>query len=77
MKFKGTLKAPRIDLTGYRAALHERFSEAIVEAAQELLRRHERTGRPLGGERFSDNLERIVGRKPRPQKPGRPRTNEN
>jgi hypothetical protein len=37
MKFKGTLRAPRIDLTGYRAALHEEFSQAIVEAAHEWL----------------------------------------
>ena len=37
MKFKGTLKAPRIDLNGYRAALHEQLSEAIVEAAHEWL----------------------------------------
>jgi hypothetical protein len=36
-----------------------------------------RTGRPLGGQRFIDKLERIVGRKLRPPKPGRPRTNEN
>ena len=47
------------------------------EKERELLRRHQRTGRPLGGERFIDKLERIVGRKLRPQKPGRPRTNEN
>ena len=37
MKFKGTLKAPRIDLSGYRAALHEQLSQAIVEAAHEWL----------------------------------------
>ena len=37
MKFKGSLKAPRIDLTGYRAALHEQLNEAIVEAAHEWL----------------------------------------
>ena len=37
MKFKGTLRAPRIDLTGYRAALHEEFSAAIIEAAHEWL----------------------------------------
>jgi hypothetical protein len=37
MKFKGTLKAPRIDLTGYRATLHEEFSQAIIEAAHEWL----------------------------------------
>lgn len=37
MKFKGTLKAPRIDLSSYRAALHEQLGEAIVEAAHEWL----------------------------------------
>jgi len=37
MKFKGTLKAPRIDLSGYRAALHKQLSEAIIEAAYEWL----------------------------------------
>jgi len=37
MKFKGTLKTPRIDLTGYRAALHEQLSQAIVEAAHQWL----------------------------------------
>lgn len=37
MKFKGTLKAPRIDLTAYRAALHEQLSQAIIEAAHQWL----------------------------------------
>ena len=37
MKFKGSLKAPRIDLTGYRATLHGQLNEAIVEAAHEWL----------------------------------------
>lgn len=37
MKFKGTLKAPRIDLTGYRAALHKQLEAVIVEAAHEWL----------------------------------------
>jgi hypothetical protein len=37
VKFKGTLKTPRIDLNAYRAALHERLSKAIVEAAHEWL----------------------------------------
>ncbi len=35
------------------------------------LRRHEGTGRPLGGERFLQRLEKIVGRLLRPRKPGR------
>ena len=37
MKFKCSLIAPRIDLAGYRAALHKQLSEAIVEAAHEWL----------------------------------------
>ncbi len=36
----------------------------------ELLHRHERTGRPLGGEPFLDQLEQRLGRRLRPQKPG-------
>ena len=35
------------------------------------LRRHEGTGRPLGGERFLQRVEKIVGRLLRPQRPGR------
>ena len=35
------------------------------------LRRHEGTGRPLGGERFLQRLEKIVGRLLRPRRPGR------
>ena len=39
------------------------------------LRRHEGTGRPLGGERFLQRLEKIVGRLLRPRKPGRKKKN--
>ncbi len=39
----------------------------------EALRLHARTGRPLGGKRFLERLERIVGRGVRPGRPGRPR----
>lgn len=35
------------------------------------LRRHEGTGRPLGGERFLQRLEKRLGRLLRPRKPGR------
>jgi len=34
------------------------------------LREHERTGRPLGDERFIAKLERLAGRLLRRQKPG-------
>ena len=40
---------------------------------QERLRRHERTGRPLGSKRFVKKLEKALGRALRPQKGGRPR----
>ena len=40
------------------------------EATLEELRRHERTGRPLGDERFIARLERLAGRRLRRQKPG-------
>ena len=52
-------------------------SDPTEEAERELLRRHQRTGRPLGKEGFIDEVERIVGRVLRPQKPGRPRTRGN
>ncbi len=35
------------------------------------LRRHEATGRPLGGERFLKRLEKLLDRALRPRKPGR------
>ena len=36
----------------------------------ELIRRHERTGRPLGDDAFIEHLEAILGRPLRPRKPG-------
>lgn len=42
----------------------------------ELMRRHERTGRPLGEERFVSRLEGTLGRVLRPQKPGRKKKTE-
>ena len=45
---------------------------AHPDCAQEL-RRHERTGRPLGSEAFVDHLEGLLGRILRPRRPGRPR----
>ena len=38
---------------------------------QDALRRHERTGRPLGGSQFIAELEHGLGRRLRPGKPGR------
>lgn len=40
------------------------------------IRRHERTGRPLGGENFIKGLESLLGRCLRPQKPG-PKVKQN
>jgi putative transposase len=40
------------------------------EAVLESVREHERTGRPLGSERFLVKLERLAGRHLRTQKPG-------
>jgi len=45
---------------------HEVPQEGVHE-----LRRHERTGRPFGGERFLARLERLVGRVLHPGKAGR------
>jgi len=36
----------------------------------ELLRKHERTGRPLGVDSFIGTMELLLGRKLKPQKPG-------
>jgi putative transposase len=44
---------------------------ARAEKDAELLRKHERTGRPLGGEKFIDCLEVTLGMSLKPQKPGR------
>jgi putative transposase len=43
----------------------------ITEQEAEMMRRHERTGRPLGQEGFISKLENTLGRILRPQKPGR------
>lgn len=46
------------------------LSVEVAEAAG--LRRHVRTGRPLGSARFVAEAERVLGRRLRPRKPGRP-----
>ncbi len=43
----------------------------ISDKDSDTLRKHERTGRPLGNERFVDKLEATLGRMLRRQKPGR------
>ena len=49
-------------------------AEDVPEDRVRALRRHEATGRPLGGERFLERLENLVGRVLRPRKPGRKKT---
>jgi len=49
----------------------EFLTEALEAQEIELLRRHERTGRPLGASAFLDRIERTLGRIVRPAKRGR------
>ncbi len=42
----------------------------LQEAEIELLRKHERTGRPLGEDSFIEKMELLLNRRLRPQKPG-------
>jgi len=46
------------------------LGKPTAEEQGELLRRHERTGRPLGGERFLAQLESALSRELRPQRRG-------
>jgi putative transposase len=48
------------------------LDSAIPEEQLRDLREHARTGYPLGNATFLERLERIVGRRLRPGKPGRP-----
>jgi len=48
----------------------ELLSSDPPEAECNLLRRHERTGRPLGNDTFVDKLEKLTSRVLRKQKPG-------
>ena len=48
----------------------EFLSVDVQEAEIELLRKHERTGRPLGEDSFIEKMELLLNRKLRPQKPG-------
>jgi len=48
-----------------------RFSaKAPIAEDSHSLRRHERTGRPLGSDAFVDDLERVLGRALKPRPPG-------
>ncbi|NLF08750.1 MAG: hypothetical protein GX594_12345 [Pirellulaceae bacterium] len=48
------------------------LNSAMSEDEIEKLRKHGRTGRPLGSASFIDSLESMVGRVLRPRKGGRP-----
>jgi len=59
---------PLLEIVGYDWS--EFLSEPLVKKEAKALRRHERTGRPLGGEKFITRLEKRLGRILKPSKPG-------
>ena len=61
--------APLLEMAGDLAWV-DFLGEAVPEEQAEMFRRHERTGRPLGGERFVTRVERLLGRILRPRKRG-------
>ncbi len=46
----------------------------VDEATLEALRRHGRSGHPLGSDAFFKKLERLLERDVKPRRPGRPKT---
>ena len=60
--------APLLDAVGNWSAF---LAVPPRDTELDALRRHERTGRPLGGTRFVAELEEGLGRRLRPGKPGR------
>lgn len=60
--------APLLGEVGDWAAF---LAGGLSDDEAEALRRHERTGRPLGGEAFVEGLEKALGRRLRPGRPGR------
>jgi putative transposase len=61
---------PLLEIIGNWQALLE---SATLDEEMQTLRRHERTGRPLGGETFVRKIERILGKALLPRKAGRPK----
>ena len=51
----------------------EFLAGGVSEEDYNALRKHERTGRPLGSERFVGQLDEKLGRVLKPQKGGRPK----
>jgi putative transposase len=64
--------APLLSMIGDWRGL---LNSALAEEELEEMRRHSRTGRPLGAETFLDNLEGLIGRVLKMQKGGRPKKN--
>ena len=65
--------APLLDRTAGWVCTWEKWLTRDGEAAiRERLQLHERTGRPMGEAGFLERLERILGRRLSPGKPGRP-----
>ncbi|HEC14865.1 MAG TPA: transposase [Rhodospirillales bacterium] len=58
---------PLLDIAGDWAAF---MARGLDESERGALRRHERTGRPLGDERFIERLETTLGRPLKKKKPG-------
>ena len=48
----------------------------VKEAETDLLRKHERTGRPLGKDSFIETMESLLNPRLKPQKPGPKRKDE-
>ena len=57
-------------IADWRTFLKGGFDEGTVET----LRRHGRTGHPLGSDAFLKTLERLLGRRVTPRRPGRPKS---
>jgi len=55
----------------------ELLASGVSEEEYSALRKHERTGRPLGSQRFVGQLEEKLGRVLKPQKGGRPKKQKN
>jgi putative transposase len=66
-----TALEPLITRTGHWRAL---LDGGLEEAALQAIRRHSRTGHPLGSDGFFETLQRRLGRDVRPRPPGRPKT---
>ncbi len=62
---------PERALPGRVGAWRSYLAGGLSGEKLEALRRHTRTGRPLGAECFLDRLEALLGRTLRPRKPGR------